>query len=331
MKRKRILYYLIVILLVFPLGELAARVMGYKGVERGHYVLTSSPKNCMSPDSLLGFRLNEGTYTVTINTKLSYSVRHTKEGVRTIGSAYTASPNIGFFGCSFTYGMGVNDTLTFASIVQQRLASRTIINYAVPGYGTIQGLLQLERLIERDSHPDTAIFCFSKLHFDRNALTPSYRKDLKIGYSMADKSLGTSMENAAFPYFSEGKLKHEAWSDLYTNWPFRDRSALMNYMNCLLDKSRTNKINTYAETKSIFDAIIKRCSENAITLMVLFLDDSKENEKLENWLNKHGVRTARAHWGIEKINETNHPYDDHMNPSAHKRIATIVLQEFLNE
>ena len=66
----------------------------------------------------MGLSLNPGKFNVTINKKQKYNVTHTSDSLRTTGSnSDIAKINIQLHGCSFTYGMGVNDEETYPFIL----------------------------------------------------------------------------------------------------------------------------------------------------------------------------------------------------------------------
>lgn len=77
-----------------------------------------------------------------------------------------------FFGCSFTFGRGLNDDQTLPAYFAQLHPEQKIYNYAVPGSGPQQmlrwidsGLLKQTAVIP----PQTAIYVFIPLHYSRVA------------------------------------------------------------------------------------------------------------------------------------------------------------------
>src|SRR5262249_10125369 len=65
------------------------------------------------------------------------------------------------FGCSFTYGWLVNDAETYPYLLQAALPEYRIVNFAVPGYGNVQSLLQFKRALATHANkPALALFTY---------------------------------------------------------------------------------------------------------------------------------------------------------------------------
>ncbi|TNE75691.1 MAG: SGNH/GDSL hydrolase family protein [Bacteroidetes bacterium] len=325
---RKAIYPIVLLLLVLPFGELAARFIGYKPLRWDHYKITSSPTNCITGDSMLGFRLNPGSYSITINSGLKYNATHLNNGQRFCDRDTAGYSSIGLFGCSFTYGMGVDDTLTFAHHLAKKLPETNVTNHSVPGYGTVQSFLQIKNLLAENELPDQIVICFSKHHFKRNGLTPFYRRDLILGYGNADLNTKNYMHEASFPYMQEHRIVKEKWTDLYASWPGRKHSALINLLNSKWDDRKEKRINTLAITKEIFDEIIAICKSANKELLFFFLDDSPEISHLQSYLDHNGISYLNGSWDISRTAETNHPYDDHPNAKAHKRLSDLLIHHF---
>ena len=60
------------------------------------------------------------------------------------------------YGDSFTFGNEVEDGETFQAFLSE-FTGAVVLNYGVPGYGTAQALLKLERHVAQGRHPDVVI------------------------------------------------------------------------------------------------------------------------------------------------------------------------------
>jgi hypothetical protein len=327
MTKKRFLYFAILALSIFPIGELAARLLGYKPYGNHDFKIESNPDRCITGDSMLGFRLVPGEFIVTLNRKLNYHVRHTADGRRWTGDETKKSNSIGFFGCSFTYGMGVDDSLTFVYRISQALDSLSIKNYAVPGYGTTQSYLQLRDLEREKRVPNTIVLCFSKVHFERNVLKPSYRNALRVGYAHAEKNAQSHLTSARFPYVKGSTIRWDKWKDLYSNMPGRSTFAVMNYMNGLRDKKQARSMDAVSATKVLIKRIQTIANRQNSKLLIVFLDESPDIDALESFTVKSRISTLHCNWSMDNVKETNSPYDDHPNSLAHERIASLILKK----
>ncbi len=93
-----------------------------------------------------------------------------------IGRRFTAEPGtepaefLAFFGCSFTFGHGLEDSETLPAQAQQRLEGVRAYNYGFAGYGPQQALVKLRsgELAEEIVEPNgTAIYVFMEHHVSR--------------------------------------------------------------------------------------------------------------------------------------------------------------------
>ena len=74
---------------------------------------------------------------------------------------------IAVFGCSQTFGSGVEDDETFSARLAVSLRGVEVLNFGVHGYGTDQMLLRWER--EGVAYaPDVVVLAFAYYHLDRN-------------------------------------------------------------------------------------------------------------------------------------------------------------------
>lgn len=327
--RSRWAYYFYLILLAFPLSEIAARIVGYRPYYIEEYTITSSPSNSLLPDSILGLALAPGAFEVTINKGLTYTATHDSSGYRQIphNNAPAREDTCFFMGCSFTYGMGVNDQSTFAAICQKGQSKYEIVNFGVPGYGTVQSLLQLEDALRNGSRPDLVIMFFSKLHFDRNVLAPSFRKALKHGYERSARSINHMADISRFPYFEieENRIKSIPWKSMYTNWTGRENFAIINYLNSNVDKANREKLDPVGTTKQLFTLMHELCIKHDVRLNVCFLDEDKNVNEIRNYCERNGVTCTSISLTHNDPEYTNLPFDSHPNEKGHERIAKQIM------
>lgn len=81
-----------------------------------------------------------------------------------------------FLGCSFTWGIGVEDQQTFPWILgTEAWPEYRIRNISCPAWGTVQVAVALDRLLESGDRPAVVIYDYM-LHAQRNYLRRSWRK-----------------------------------------------------------------------------------------------------------------------------------------------------------
>lgn len=124
------------------------------------------------PDPLLGWRVRPGvqvrsakpeSYDVVVTTnnqglRANTPVAHDKPGGHT---------RVGIFGCSLTFGEGVDDSATYSRQLAIDLPAVEVLNFGVHGYGTDQMLLYYESA-GTNYHLDTVVLAFAGFHIARN-------------------------------------------------------------------------------------------------------------------------------------------------------------------
>lgn len=116
------------------------------------------------------------------------------DGGRATGAGEAAGrPEVWFMGCSWTFGSGEPDETTFPWLLQRRLPHLAIRNYAVPGYGTVQNLLDLRRRLSR-LPPRLVVFVYGEFHWKRNVPNLYFIRKFIAG------------DNRSLTHFQRGRL-----------------------------------------------------------------------------------------------------------------------------
>ena len=326
-KLSRVAYVIYLVLMIPICSEIALRIMGYQPFQQVEYKIEASPENCLIAHPTLGFALQPGDFKVTINQGLHYTVRHGGDSLRLTPRALkkNVQDSIYFFGCSYTYGMGLNDSLTFPFLVSQNLPHSLIKNFGVPGYGTIQAYLQLKRLFASQEIPNIVIINYADFHDDRNALTARYRRDLYMGYQGSNESVKTLMQESKVPFLtkkSEGYVVDFcSWKDLYDHWKYRETFALVNFFQDWSDRNQMHSIDKEAYTRYLFSMIKDMCEQEKIRLIVTGITPSEETKSLLKDLNDEGIEILDISVDLSSDQYRNAPFDDHPNELAHAFFA----------
>ena len=161
-------------------GEAVARLALGEAFQRG--VLTDLPMNvCVAPDPELGWRgradLDAWCAGPTLDlVAFEYAVRTDAQGYRTPRSLDQASPHarILILGDSIAWGWGVAAEDTFAQHLQVAVGERASVHgLGVPGYGTDQQLLLLERVAPA-LRPTHVVLAYTLNDAEGNAATEQY-------------------------------------------------------------------------------------------------------------------------------------------------------------
>lgn len=327
--------------LTLPLCELALRIAGYRAFNNVGYTIISAPKNNLIADENMGLKLRPGSFDVTINDSLKYTASHSADGIRSkhLLDQSNSLPKIFLFGCSFTYGMGVNDDEVLSYHLQNKLSNHCLYNFGVPGYGNVQGWLKLNELVQRNIIPDVVVFNFADFHMERNVLAPNYRQSLMMGYQRSSDSLESSMDLSKFPYITTVQdsliIRHESWDDLYDNWSGRETFALVNFLQTRANKSTSDAIQISKMNLLLFKEIKKFCDSHGIILLVVGITKSTLTTDFLKALNQEDIITSDAGLNFELPEWSNLPYDSHPNAKAHKvladRIYSILDEQYLKQ
>lgn len=315
-----------VAILALLLSEAALRLLQYAPYRVTPFALTAEPGGYLQADSLLGLRLGEGTFSLLVNGGLRFAATH-RQGARQTGPAPATGPRVDLYGCSYAYGYGLPDSATLGWRVQAARPDLAIRCRAVPGYGTVQGLLQLEAALAAGEPPALAVFCYAAFHDDRNALTPAYRKDLTLGWGDAPPP----MAQAAFryPYLQAVDtgfaLAWCPWDQLYRHWPLRRHSALVNLLQTSWESWQPARNRKEALTLALFRHLQARCAAAGVPLLVAGLRRDPATTARLDQLARLGLATCDLSPGPDGPAFQNQPYDTHPNARAHAAFAQALL------
>jgi hypothetical protein len=330
------LYYFLYLLILVPVAlEGTLLMLGYRPFQPVPFAIESEPEYCIIPHQNLGFALRPGQYRVTINEGLDYTVTHGSDSLRITQTTppTSATHSAYFFGCSYTYGMGVPDSLTFPFLINAEKADWTTKNFGVPGYGTVQSYLQLQACIARGDIPEVAIVNYADFHDDRNALTPAYRRDLYLGYQRANVAVSSNMAPARVPYATPAPVAYTVqycpWDRIYDNWHARETFATINLLQDLRDYQHRRQLDAEAITAYLFQQIQNRCTAHGIRLIVTGITRSPETTALLNTLSASGLETLDLAVDLKQNRYRNYPYDDHPNAEAHRIFARRISNYLL--
>ncbi len=317
---------MLVILIVLSCGELTARILGWTAFYNTDYKVEVSPKGWLKGSKTYGIELSPGSYKVTLNDSVTFTTKHNSDGTRFVPDVPDSGVHIGFFGCSFTYGYGVDGDESFVAILQSEYPEYQVSNYGVPGWGEVQAGLRLSELIRKGMQPEAVVLVYSEVHRERNYLANSYRKALTMGFNRSNTDVENQMKNARFPFIRQGHTEYEKWEHLYSNWMLREHSALVHALQSSTEK-KPDEEEIDGSTRSTMEQFASICKKNGIRCFLVNLDDLDFEKRFGNCAKKFdqcihvGFDFTRNEW-------TNHPYDLHPNAKGHRIIANSLHSLF---
>lgn len=132
--------------------------------------VVAKPRLLFRPDPVIGWALSP-QHAVKVGFRMDIMQTIGADGWRHVPDRPKLGPNIGIYGCSFTYGTGLADAETYTAILQQNLPQARVMNRGIGGHGTVQNLLQLRRDIAAGT-VDAAVFAVISDHRFRNIAHP---------------------------------------------------------------------------------------------------------------------------------------------------------------
>ena len=175
------LYCLFVFAVVFGVAEAIARWRGATVWDPQPAPLSVSPGDRLyRADPALGYGMLPGRFTVRFPTGDAFTLTNGEDSLRRSRPAGQASPAeapaLWIFGCSFSYGWGVDDEDVYAWHLQEALPRWDVTNFSVNGYGTLQSLLQLEEALDERPAPAVVVLAYAAFHDARNTFLRERRK-----------------------------------------------------------------------------------------------------------------------------------------------------------
>ncbi len=265
--RKNIVLILVAVLFTLAVGEVGARMLlppPYRIISRKPSSMKAMPR--FIPDAELGWvnAPEDATYhfVSTGRRGTSDAVYHMHGGFRDTSATPQTGPIVIAAGCSFTYGMGVNDEDTWPWLVQAQMPGYHLINAATSAYGVAQALMRADWVIAQDPGKVKAVlFAFGDFQVDRDR---GGQRDLLSLYPFGR------------PHFVEsgGGLKRVANVRFWTPGPLVERSVLaMSIINHVAEVA--NKTPNMDEASEICARLIedfaRRCQARNIAFGVVVL------------------------------------------------------------
>ena len=336
MRRERIIIFLGAFIVFLVLCEVILRVRGVTPfVPRLHRVIYE-PSFIFSPHSNLGYTLKSGEFRFTLLAldSLTFHPMHNPDFTRATSSKYPGAStdersSIGIFGASFTYGVGVEDSITYPWLLQNGLDDYEVINYGVPGYGPIHALLLLKDLIIKGEMPSVVILAYSYYHDNTNTL-PRRSRETIARFSNLDNN--EFIEKSKVPYCQmeeDGGLiiKHLKYDSFYTEWPFRRQSALVNMMEMKYNEVEEETHNGHEISKTLILKIADLCRKNGSELLIVGITGHDLTRELLTFCSENDIKNADISVDLDEGSKYRiHPDDSHPNGKAHMLYAERILK-----
>ena len=330
---KRLFNILFIIITTFLLLEIVIRICGVTPFEAKLFNIQSTPTFCMIPNSTYGFGLNPGKFQVKMNHKINYTCTHHSDSFRILSYSEPIrfQKKIDIHGCSFTYGMSVDDSLAFPFLLQKSFPNYRFRNYSVPGFGNIQALIRLKNQIKNNDLPDIIMVSYADFHDERNALNTNYRKSLYHGFLNANEKIKPLFDESQMPYYDlEKGIQYRNWNKMYKNWFGRDYLATVNSLQNAFEKMKSASDDEKAITHKILLEINDLCKKSNIDFFVLTITENANTEITKQFCEQQNIKVLDVGLELPSEKYSNLPYDIHPNRIAHRVFAERILEKMKN-
>ena len=332
--RSRILYVLFLVALLFTVGEIFVRAMGFGPWSPPDQSLEIHPEGpFFQAHPTLGYTGKPGPFTLTLahpdTPPITFRVTHNPEGYRLTAppsDTLDQRPEVWFLGCSFTHGYGVDDTATYPWQLQQHFPAYQFRNYAMDGYGTYHSLLQLRDLLATRPQPPRVRRADGGFHDQRNVNSRYWRKAL---------SSQRIAEGIQYPYVrqTESGSLEEAISPIeYSPWPGQRISALVHFFENAANRSEDKGLNSYAVTKNLVDEMSDELDARDVPFVVAGIYEDEGTAHMIREFAQH-MKALDVSEGLREEDMRILPRDLHPNAAGHRLIAERlypIFEEYLS-
>ncbi len=316
---KLITYLIVPILISVGSAEIVLRVAGYKPWQIENVDVAVEPKgNFFTKDSELGYKHLPGKFKVTLNGNYSFNATHLNNSLRITHplNTYNQSsnkPEIWIFGCSFTYGWSLNDSETYAWLLQEKLPKYEIVNFGVNGYGTLHSFIQFKEALKQGKKPKIAVIAYAGFHDRRNTLLRARSKQMaawnKLGILYQPDARLNGKNN-----FTYTMTKLE-----YHEWPLMRVSALVNFLEVNYNQFEEGLYKSHDVSKAIIEEFHRVAEANNVKLVVAGINAG--SAKMLDELSQEGIATVDISVDLKIPGNNNLPHDIHPSAAANRQYA----------
>ena len=268
------------------------------------------------PDPVTGYLCVPGTHTISLVKglhRVDFRATIGEDGYRIAGPASTGArnrPELWISGCSFTWGLGLNDEETFPWLVQSAMPEYNVRNLSLNGYGTLQALLQLRDAVSRKQRlPEIAVVVYNDFHLARNVAAGSFLK-MMSGTGQAFNRPEINVPAASLD--RNGNLAIR-WAPVFHLEQADLREPEIEY--------------ELRVTRAILDEFLAICRRYSIT-PALAIQSRPDGDPILDYARKAGFATANIWVDLDeragRIYRL-YPVDSHPNSRAHSLYAAKLL------
>lgn len=327
---KKSIYIVSLTLLMMLIIEVLLRLLGFSPIT-GSQKISWSPKIGYTSDSL-GILLKQGKYKIQIDNCLEYTATHNIKGQRiTAKKPSILNDKIFIFGCSFAYGVGVNDEENFPFLLQNLEKKYQVQNFSIPGSATIQAYLQLKQRLELGDLPKIVVLSYATFHEERNKLTRGFESKLFDGIKTYNKTEFSDFKYPKCTIKSDTiDVKFVSIEDDFYPIPLVDNLAIATFVDQTWNKIDHKKTAKFDVSELLFKKIKKLAQKYNFRLVIADVSYNENSKNIEKICLKNNLQYVNISPNYSENNYSLAPCDFHPNQKAHLIYATKLYQ-FLNK
>lgn len=312
------------LLLVVVLLEIGLRIMGFDYPQWPDRSFTVEPsKPFFVPHEKYGFAMSPGQFNINQDDVLKWTSTQDENGYRiTSDSIDTTKPEIWIFGCSFTYGWGVNDNETYPWLLQEAMPGYTIRNFGVGAYGTLHSYYQLQDELEKGKKPELVVLAYLPFHEQRNTASRFWMRAITTHKTLL---------NLQYPYarINEDTLVYSSLPLEYKGVPGSSWCKVSGVTEVMYNRWQDKNCKNVDVTKLILKKIRNTCYSNDMHLLIVGLESDRITPYFFSNLNSHTINTVDIGLDLSTPEFTFLPVDPHPNQAAHQHYAAQ-LKKYLD-
>jgi hypothetical protein len=321
---KKLLRWSVTILVMILVIEVLLRVFGMTPHDPAASSVIVTPSHYGVPHPTLGFGLKPGEFHIQKAESLKFTVTHKADSFRRT-SQNPKAKNLGdvnFYGCSITYGFGVDDDEAYAWKVQEELPEYRINNYGVSGYGLAQFYLLLEQHLQKKDLPSAVVLGYAGFQDERGTMMCNWKKSL----APAMKEDGFE-DISLFPYINDesGGFTVDYCPAQYVEWPLMRSSAFMHALESAYNFCENNIVDSHKVSWEVVQAMADLCAAKNVHFILVGLDTEEFTQSMINYCAENEIEAHGIGEDLSRVENTYLPIDPHPRPSVHVIYAERLL------
>jgi hypothetical protein len=212
----------------------------------------------------------------------------------------------------------LNDHETFPFLVQAELLEYEVKNYGVPGYGTLQAYMLLNKAVLLKDIPDVVVLNYASFHAERDLMAPGYLKKLYPGFEMFNIDRGNMVYPRIVVEEDTFRIERVQVDLAYCPLPGIKKSATINALEDLWAKLGTSMIQNVQVSELLIGEINQLCLTNDIELIIAEVDEPEVAGSISQFCTEQGINYVNIAPRFSDGSFRLLPFDNHPNPKANQ-------------